>query len=306
MSSPLFAAPFGSLSAPLEHTFDAVTWNFALDYTVNPGLNIYGHISRGFKEGGFNGTAPPGPLQAFSPEFVIDYEAGFKGQTHIGSWLMRYDIDGFYDDYSDIQRNQNVVVPTGNPLQPTQTLTIVENAAAGYITGAEAQLTLIPSPFFQVSANYTYMAAKYTRYNDPQGAGNVANSRFPNAPAHQLQITPMVTLPIPARVGNLTASATVYYQSSFATDAFNVPNGNPLVDLDVPGANLPGYTLVNFRIDWRHIYGSGVSAAFYVLNAFNAKYATGTDNQLNGFGFQSALYGPPMFYGFELRYEFGH
>ena len=149
------------------------------------------------------------------------------------------------------------------------------------------------------------MVAKYKSYID-LSAGDVSNSRFPNAPTHQLQITPVVTFPIPKDLGTLTAQATVYYQSSFATDAFNVPNGNPAVDLDVPGANLPGYTNVNFRVDWRHVYGSPVSAAFYVLNAFNAKYATGTDNQLNGFGTQTALYAAPTMYGVELRYEFGH
>ena len=82
--------------------------------------------------------------------------------------------------------------------------------------------------------------------------------------------------------------------------------GNPLVDLDVPGANLPGYTLVNFRIDWKNIYGSGFNAGLYVLNAFNRQYATGTDNQLNTLiSTQTTLYGPPRFYGVELRYQFG-
>jgi outer membrane receptor protein involved in Fe transport len=137
------------------------------------------------------------------------------------------------------------------------------------------------------------------------------NQKFPNAPVNQLQITPTVTFPIPPRVGHLTASATVYYQSDSYSDAYNQPDvlnvhEDPEVNLDVPGAHLPGYTTVNFRVDWRHIYGSGVSAAFYVLNAFNAQYATGTDNGLNTLGFQSELFGPPMFYGFELRYEFGH
>ncbi|HEY3851222.1 MAG TPA: hypothetical protein VGL87_09645, partial [Steroidobacteraceae bacterium] len=70
--------------------------------------------------------------------------------------------------------------------------------------------------------------------------------------------------------------------------------------------NLPGYTLVNFRIDWKKIYGSSFSAGLYVLNAFNRTYATGTDNQLNSLiSTQTTLYGPPRFYGVELRYEFG-
>jgi iron complex outermembrane receptor protein len=281
----------------LQHTFHAITWNFAADYAVNPDLNIYGHVSRGYKQGGFNGTAPPG-LQEYQPEFVIDYEAGFKGQNEFDGWQVRYDLDGFYDDYTNIQRDENVTLSTG------AVATVIQNAAAGYIAGGEVQFTLVPSSFFQVNVAYTYLYAKYTSFNGGAGVGDVSKSRFPNTPTSQLTVSPVVTFPIPAEWGELTAQANIYAQSSYATDAYNVPNGFPTVDLDVPGANAPGYTRVDLRIDWRHIKGTGVSVGLYALNAFNAKYIVGTDNQLNTFGIRSALYSPPPFYGVELRYEF--
>jgi iron complex outermembrane recepter protein len=104
----------------------------------------------------------------------------------------------------------------------------------------------------------------------------------------------------------VTAQGTVYAQSHFATDAFNVPNGNPSVDLDVPGANAPGYTRVDLRLQWQHIMSSQVSAGLYAYNVLDRRYITGTDNQLNTFGIRSAVYAPPPFYGIEVRYEFGH
>jgi iron complex outermembrane receptor protein len=281
----------------LEHKFHAITWNVAADYEIDPNLNAYGHVSRGYKQGGFNGTAPP-EFQEFQPEFVIDYEAGFKGRGEIGGWQVRYDIDGFYDKYTNIQRDQNVIFDN-------QALTVIENAAAGYITGGELQVTVVPSSYFEVTASYTYLSAKYQHYSDPLG-GDISASRFPNTPTDQLMLTPVVTVPIPSNAGALTVQSTIYYQSGFATDAFNVSNGNPVVDLDVPGANLPGYTLVNFRMDWKKIFGSRFNAGFYLLNAFNRTYATGTDNQLNSLiSTQTTLYGPPRFYGAEFRYEFG-
>ena len=73
----------------------------------------------------------------------------------------------------------------------------------------------------------------------------------------------------------------LYYQSKFATDAFNVPNGHPAVDLDVPGAQAPGYTRLDLRLDWSHIKGSPVSLGLFGLNVTNTKYIVGTDNQLN-------------------------
>jgi iron complex outermembrane recepter protein len=295
----LSALPF-AFTPGQEHTFNAVTWNAAADYAVDPDLNLYGHVSKGYKQGGFNGTAPPA-LQAFAPEFVIDYELGTKGHNEFGDgWKIRYNADVFYDHYTNIQRDENVTLTGG------AVATIIQNAAAGYITGAEFQFAIEPSRYFQVSAAYTYLYAKYTSFNGGPGVGDVSASKFPNTPTSQFTLTPIVTIPIPENFGTLTAQGTVYAQSRFATDAFNVPNGNPSVDLDVPGANAPGYTRVDLRLQWQHIMSSPVSAGLYAYNILDRRYITGTDNQLNTFGIRSAVYAPPPFYGVEVRYEFGH
>ena len=292
-------APF-TYTPGLEHDFHATTWNVAADYAVSPDLNVYGHVSKGYKQGGFNGTAPPS-LQAYNPEFVIDYELGTKGHNEFANgWKIRYDADAFYDHYTNIQRDENVTLPGG------AVATIIQNAAAGYITGAEFQFAIQPSKYFQVSTAYTYLYAKYTSFNGGPGVGDVSASKFPNTPTSQFTLTPIVTLPIPENFGTLTAQGTVYAQSHFATDAFNVPNGNPTVDLDVPGANAPGYTRVDLRLQWEHIMSTQVSAGIYALNVLDRRYITGTDNQLNTFGIRSAVYAPPPLYGIEVRYEFGH
>jgi iron complex outermembrane receptor protein len=294
---PLNAIQF-AFTPSSAFTQNALTWNFAAEYAVDPHMNLYGHVARGYKQGGFNGTAPP-QLQLYQPEFVTDYEAGIKGQRSFGDTLVRYDVDAFYDDYTNIQRDENVVLPSG------AVATVIQNAAAGHIAGAEVQLTVVPTSYLQVTAAYTYLDAKYSSFNGGPGVGDVSKSSFPNTPAHQLTITPVATLPIPSGTGTLTAQANIYYQSKYTTDAFNVPNGSPTVDDDVPGAQAPGYTRVDLRLDWRHAMNSPISVALYGQNVTNTKYIVGTDNQLNSLGFQSTLYSPPPFYGIELRYEFG-
>jgi iron complex outermembrane receptor protein len=300
---PQVPPPFGPVltlqsSPQLNHTFDAVTWNVAADYTVNPNLNVYGTVRKGFKQGGFNGTALLPADKSFQPEYDTDYELGIKGEDEVGGWRIRYAADGFYDHYTNIQRFENIV-ELGIPQ------TITKNAAAGYIAGAEFQLTVIANQYLQVTAAYTYLDAKYTDWTDPVN-GNLSGQRFPNTPQSQLTVTPLVTLPFPANIGTVTAQSNIYYQSSIATDPFNVPNGVPVVDLDALGANLAkSYTRVDFRADWAHVYGSRFSTALYVTNAFNKDYILGTDNQLNaGSGTVSALYGDPRMYGIELRYDF--
>ncbi len=281
-----------------RHTFNTLTWNFAADYAVDQNMNAYGHVAKGYKQGGFNGTAPPG-LQEYLPEYVTDYELGVKGRFNMGGWQTTYDIDGFYDDYTNIQRDENVGLPSG------AVATVIQNAAAGHIDGAEFQLTVVPNRYIRVTAGYTYLDAKYSAFDGGVGVGDVSRSRFPNTPANQLTVTPLVTIPIPENIGTLTAQANIYYQSSYATDAFNVRNGNSSVDLDAAGANAPGYTRVDLRADWRHIFGTQISVALYGQNVFNEKYIVGTDNQLNTFGVETALFNPPPFYGVELRWEFG-
>jgi iron complex outermembrane receptor protein len=294
----LSALPF-AYTPGQEHDYSAITWNVAADYAVDPDLNLYGHISKGYKQGGINGTAPPA-LQSYAPEFVIDYELGAKGHDDFDGWKIRYNADAFYDHYTEIQRDENVVIDGG------AVATVIQNAAAGYIAGAEFQFAIQPSRYFEVSTAYTYLYAKYTSFNGGLGVGDVSASKFPNTPTSQFSITPIVTMPIPERAGVLTAQGTLYAQSHFATDAFNVPNGQASVDLDVPGANAPGYARVDLRLQWQHILSSQISAGLYALNVLDRRYITGTDNQLNTFGIRSAVYAPPPFYGVEVRYEFGN
>ncbi|CAN5143231.1 TonB-dependent receptor [soil metagenome] len=298
--SPLQPYPTGldaNAGAKLSASFEATTWNLAVNYQFSHDLNVYATIRKGFKSGGFNGTAIDPADQFFRPEQLTDYEAGVKGLSELGSWHVRYAVDLFYDDYTDIQRFVNLATVPAS--------TVTRNAAAGSIAGVDLDLTIAPTDWLSASVQYTYLDAKYDKYQDAL-LGDLTTSRFPNTPEHQLNFTPRVEIPIPSRMGTLSALASIYYQSGIATDPANVPNGNALVALSSMGTNLPGYTRVDLRADWRNINGSNVSAAAYVRNATDKDYITGTNNQLTSqFGVATYLYGQPRFYGVELRFDFG-
>jgi iron complex outermembrane receptor protein len=278
-------------------TFKSTTWNVAANYKITPDLNVYGTVRKGYKPGGFNGTAQLASDRPYQPESVTDYEVGVKGQQAFGDIQTRFAVDVFYDDYSNVQRFVNL------PTVPAQT--IVRNAAAGKIKGVDLDLTMVASEMFQVGLNYTYLKASYDRYVDP-GLGDLSDSRFPNTPKHQLTVTPKVFVPVPDRFGSLSALASIYYQSALATDPANVPNGNPRTNLSALGANVKGFARVDLRADLRNINDSHVSVAAYVQNAFDKKYVVGTNNQLNAAtGTVAYLYSAPRLFGFELRYDFG-
>src|SRR3546814_15661762 len=80
---------------------------------------------------------------------------------------------------------------------------------------------------------------------------DLSDSRFPNAPKHQLTITPKITLPVPEAWGTISALANFYYQSSVAFDPANRING-----IAQRGTTVDGYGKLDLRMDWRNIAGS--------------------------------------------------
>src|SRR3546814_5458859 len=113
---------------------------------------------------------------------------------------------------------------------------------------------------FDVSFQYTYLKTNYKNYIDfiptPTGLerADLSDSRFPNAPKHQLTITPKITLPVPEAWGTISALANFYYQSSVAFDPANRING-----IAQRGTTVDGYGKLDLRMDWRNIAGSNFS-----------------------------------------------
>src|SRR3546814_7746682 len=79
---------------------------------------------------------------------------------------------------------------------------------------------------------------------------DLSDSRFPNAPKHQLTITPKITLPVPEAWGTISALANFYYQSSVAFDPANRING-----IAQRGTTVDGYGKLDLRMDWRNKIG---------------------------------------------------
>src|SRR3546814_11337317 len=73
-------------------------------YKIDPDVSLYATVRRGYRAGGFNPAASTPELLAYRPETVTDYEIGVKSRWEIGGWKLRANVDLFYDDYKDIQR----------------------------------------------------------------------------------------------------------------------------------------------------------------------------------------------------------
>ncbi|MCB2107132.1 MAG: TonB-dependent receptor [Rhodobacteraceae bacterium] len=87
-------------------TSDSKRWNRlsprgVIDFEITDEAFVYASIAKGFKSGGFQGQPPAPPLREFSPEDVVNYEVGFKGEFMDRRFL--FNASAFYSDYKNLQ-----------------------------------------------------------------------------------------------------------------------------------------------------------------------------------------------------------
>ena len=139
------------LSFPEETgDYSDVTPKLGLDYRVSDDVMVYGSVTKGFKSGGFNLTAPvPG---GFDEEELWAYEVGLKSDLADGK--VRLNLAAFYYDYTDLQVQSFIMAGQVS----------INNAADAEVTGLEAELTLKPSPAWDLGLNLAFLDAEYDTY----------------------------------------------------------------------------------------------------------------------------------------------
>jgi len=254
-----FGAP--TIANPnLRDKFNAFTPRLVVNYEATDDLNLYVSATRGFKSGGFNLLAiQPG----FAPEKVWSYEAGLKTRFAGGDGTLSANI--FYADYKNIQVGQIVNLQS-----------VLTNAAAATLKGAEIEVAYKPATGFDLGATLAYLDAKYdqfctgdpTRPAAPISPGCTAanpidlqGNQFPRAPKLTLSGTLGYTADLGGS-GNLAFRVDARYQSRTFFTQFN----RPLIAQK-------GYTLVNGRVTWTSD-NDKLSVGAYVNNVFDKTYFT--------------------------------
>jgi len=104
----------GALNAPVVLDQGGKSYNFSLDYKVNPDLLTYITTRKGFKQGGNNAivlSTIPGVAYTYNPEYDKDLEIGAKYTYHFGNVAGRSNLAMYYDWYTSIQRQQVLTNP---------------------------------------------------------------------------------------------------------------------------------------------------------------------------------------------------
>lgn len=300
----LCAVPSGTLKST-EPTYD-----ISLTFKANDDLTIYATHRRGYRSGSFNQSpfALVGNNRTFEPEFVKDIEVGLKSKFAVGGMTGRLNAAGYYQWYTNIQRTVFVQDPGDNARTASQ----IVNAASADIYGGEVELALQPVRNLDLRANYAYTLPKYNVWQDIYLSGttpvlvDISDSDFGFVPRHQWSLSGTYTVPL-GQLGEVALGLTWYGQSRQASaDVFsqNCAGGSYAPCLNST-YSIPRYDLVNARLDWRNLAGSGLDAGIFVNNLTNKYYVNYATNLIGLLGTNSVGIGAPRMYGMELRISFG-
>jgi iron complex outermembrane receptor protein len=123
----------------------SLTRHLAGGDVIDSGM-VYFLYSEGFLTGGFNteinsNLPDTGPLLAYDPEHVKNYEVGFKGTLADGR--VRIMADVFFMDYTNRQDTIDIPNPDGD-FGIDDPLGVVQNVSSVDISGIEVELRTIP------------------------------------------------------------------------------------------------------------------------------------------------------------------
>jgi iron complex outermembrane receptor protein len=201
----------------------AVTPKLLVEYTPSDGTLLYGTITRGFKSGVIN----VGSINSvINPEFVWNYEAGFKQKLFDRRMLLSGAV--FYYDYKDLQ------VGFVNAQSIVETI----NAASARNFGAELELSGKVTDNLSLNAHAAMLNAKFKKFcNGYYGAGvprpgisydpcptdpllaDLSGKRLPNAP--KFSFGAGFSYGVPIGTGKIVIDGDMSYQSKVYFTEFN-------------------------------------------------------------------------------------
>lgn len=299
-----------SCALPARIVSNEPTYDISLNYQINNDVLVYAAHRHGFRAGGFDINPANVAQLSYQPEFVDDIEGGIKADFNLGQMAGRFNGAAYYQFYKDIQRLVARPTPTGS------IPSITVNAAAARIFGLDAELTLKPSPAFEINATYAYIKPKYKEWTDLYRSPlsgvtstiDISDSKFSYVAKHQFSVTGTYDVPIPDDKGDLTLSATWYGQSSMIASDNNTADCGPdgrYTFCANRGVKIPAYNLVNLSALWRNVGGENFDLGLFVTNVFDKKYFSSVISNLSTLGTLATQAGPPRMYWISLKFALG-
>lgn len=310
-----------------KKTFKKLTYTLGANWQITPDAMIYGTHRRGYRAGSYNTPLfdPQflGQIQTFAPETLEDWEVGTKIRWRSGGMSGSLDASAFTGKNKGNQLSvitsglaAGICVPeavsssrpancTGIGGAPGVTIThpasrTILNAGELTIRGFEIAGTISPVQGLTIGGGVAHLDYKVDKITlDPNLAAllTAANAAKPTTIALDQQprwtYNAEVTYAFPDKIldSNLTVSANWKHSGKY-------PAG------EITG---PAYDVVDARITFADIAGTGLDISAYVRNLFNEYYFAGVPSAApTGNGYLSAILGPPRTVALSVKYKFGN
>lgn len=166
------------------------TGRLGLDFTIRPGLMVYGSVSTGYQAGFFNNTFDGRTGNSLAnevdPEKITAFEAGVKSILPGDRGFLN--AAAFYYDYKNMQVQIGGIflLPNGQPDPAQPPFFYADNAAKAKIYGVDVDLTeLRLAKHFRVDVNAEYLSAEYKDYASITNSGapiNYKGKTLPRSP----------------------------------------------------------------------------------------------------------------------------
>jgi iron complex outermembrane receptor protein len=210
-----FNAPgFPFINSTTRH-FHGSTPKFGINWSVRSDVMLYFSATRGYKSGGLNWTASTAATESFDPETLMSYEVGAK--TEWFDRRLRVNLTGFKYNYRNLQVQSLV----------NATSIAIGNAATASTRGLEVEVSVKPTPNWQLSGYATLLNATYDSYPNAAVPATLlayvaslpqfnAATRTFNASGNRLDAAPRVTASLSVqRSWNLHQGSSIYARGEY-------------------------------------------------------------------------------------------
>ena len=261
-----------------DYNHDRVDYRLNAMYEVTPDVTVYGQWSTGFKGGGIN----PRPFYAeqvlaFGPETLESWEVGFKSELF--DRRVRFNVAGFYSDYSDIQLALSNCPQAGAGFAVPCALPA--NAGDAKVKGIEVETTIRPVDGLLIDGSASYTDFDYVADSIDPASGILPGMVSTYTPEWKWSLGAQYEIPL-GSAGWLTPRVDAAYQSEVYTNAVNGPTN--LIE---------GYTIANARLTWKN-ENEDLEIGLEITNLFDKYYfQTLFDLTRAGAGFVTGLPGRP-------------
>ncbi|MBF0611146.1 MAG: TonB-dependent receptor [Magnetococcales bacterium] len=145
-------------------------------YHLMPDHSLYASVAKGYRNGGFNTYASNTANARFAPEFLWNYEVGFKSVFK----PQQLQVTGALFDLEWRDQQVQQILPNFAP--------VTRNAGRSRSQGGELELAWIPVEDTRITLAYGYTDARFITFKDQVLGQDYAGRRIPLAPLHTVAL----------------------------------------------------------------------------------------------------------------------